>query len=75
VCVLGDKVKVSLLGYGPGAAGKYIKVNDTWLEVVGVLAPMVGSGIKAGAQAEDRNNFITFRSTPISIGSGTAARS
>ena len=58
VCVLGDKVKVSLLGYGPGAAGKYIKVNDTWLEVVGVLAPMVGSGIKAGAQAEDRNNFI-----------------
>jgi putative ABC transport system permease protein len=58
VCVLGDRVKVSLLGYGPGAAGKYIKVNDTWLEVVGVLAPMMGSGIKTGAQAEDRNNLI-----------------
>ena len=39
VCVLGDRVKSSLLGYGPGAIGKYVKVNDTWLEVVGVLAP------------------------------------
>src|SRR5580692_10063815 len=39
VCVLGDRVKSSLLGYGPGATGKYIKVNDTWLQVVGVLAP------------------------------------
>jgi putative ABC transport system permease protein len=39
VCVLGDRVKSSLLGYGPGATGKYVKVNDTWLEVVGVLAP------------------------------------
>lgn len=58
VCVLGDRVKVSLLGYGPGAPGKYVKVNDTWLEVVGVIAPMVGAGIKAGAQAEDRNNLI-----------------
>jgi putative ABC transport system permease protein len=59
VCVLGDRAKVSLLGYGPGAVGKYVKVNDTWLEVVGILAPQVGSGVKgAGAQAEDRNNLI-----------------
>src|SRR5258708_3409472 len=49
---------VSLLGYGPGAVGKYIKVNDTWLEVLGVLAPQVGSGVKSGAQAEDRNNLV-----------------
>jgi len=57
VCVLGDRAKVSLLGYGPGAPGKFIKVNDTWLEVTGVLAPQVASNIK-GAQAEDRNNLI-----------------
>src|ERR1035437_4044621 len=36
VCVLGEGAKVSLMGYGP-ATGKFVKVNDTWLEVVGVL--------------------------------------
>ena len=34
VCVLGEKAKVSLLGYGP-AVGKFVKVNDTWLRVAG----------------------------------------
>src|SRR5580700_6970550 len=34
VCVLGEGAKVSLLGYGP-AVGKFVKVNDTWLEVEG----------------------------------------
>src|SRR5579885_1895116 len=57
VCVLGDRAKVSLLGYGPGATGKFVKVNDTWLEVLGVLAPQVASTVK-GAQSEDRNNLI-----------------
>src|SRR5713101_9556209 len=33
VCVLGESAKVNLLGYGP-AVGKFVKVNDTWLEVV-----------------------------------------
>jgi putative ABC transport system permease protein len=37
VCVLGENAKVSLLGYGP-AVGKFVKLNDTWLEVVGVLS-------------------------------------
>lgn len=32
VCVLGEAAKVSLLGYAP-AVGKFVKVNDTWLEV------------------------------------------
>ena len=36
VCVLGEGAKVSLLGYGP-AIGKFIKINDSWLEVIGVL--------------------------------------
>src|SRR5262245_52581022 len=32
VCVLGEAAKVSLLGYD-AAVGKFIKVNETWLEV------------------------------------------
>ena len=58
VCVLGDRVKSSLLGYGPGATGKYIKVNDTWLQVVGVLAPQVSEGKGASGQSDDRNQLI-----------------
>jgi putative ABC transport system permease protein len=37
VCVLGQTAKVNLLGYDP-AIGKFVKVNDTWLQVVGVLS-------------------------------------
>ena len=55
VCVLGETAKVDLLGYGP-AAGKYVKVNDTWLQVIGVLAPQLSSG--SAGQGEDRNNAI-----------------
>jgi len=58
VCVLGEKAKVELLGYG-SAVGKYIKVNDTWLEVIGVLARQFSSGsANSGAGGEDRNNII-----------------
>lgn len=55
VCVLGESAKVALLGYGP-ALGHYIKVNDTWLRVIGVLQTQVASG--AGAQAQDPNQVI-----------------
>jgi putative ABC transport system permease protein len=57
VCVLGEKAKVDLLGYGP-AVGKYVKVNDTWVQVMGVLAPQLTSGSSSGAQGQDRNNAI-----------------
>jgi putative ABC transport system permease protein len=58
VCVLGEKAKVELLGYGP-AVGKYIKVNDTWVQVIGVLGrQLTSSSSNSGAQAEDRNNVI-----------------
>jgi len=43
VCVLGQGAKVSLLGYEP-AVGKYIKINDVWLQVIGVLAPQATAG-------------------------------
>jgi putative ABC transport system permease protein len=55
VCVLGEKAKVGLLGYG-AAAGKYIKVNDTWLRIMGVLQPIISSG--AGSQAQDPNQVV-----------------
>ena len=38
VCVLGETAKVNLLGYDQ-RVGKYVKVNDTWLQVIGVLTP------------------------------------
>ena len=37
VCVIGPAVRRDLFGYGP-AVGRLVKVNDVWLEVVGVLA-------------------------------------
>ncbi len=36
VCVLGESAKVNLLGYDP-AVGKFVKINDSWLQVIGVL--------------------------------------
>lgn len=58
VCVLGASAKVELLGYG-AAVGKFIKANDTWLEVVGVLHERIKSteGSKGG-EMEDPNNII-----------------
>jgi len=58
VCVLGEGAKVNLLGYD-NAVGKYIKVNDTWLQVIGVLTPQAtGDSDVEGAQAANRNNMI-----------------
>ncbi|HXR40530.1 MAG TPA: ABC transporter permease [Terracidiphilus sp.] len=58
VCVLGESTKVNLLGYDP-AVGKYVKINDTWLQVVGVLTPQAtGDSDVEGAQAANRNNLV-----------------
>ncbi|HVW86327.1 MAG TPA: ABC transporter permease [Bryobacteraceae bacterium] len=56
VCVLGEKAKVGILGYGP-AVDKFVKVNETWLRVVGVLRDQVSSG-SGGAQSQDPNLVI-----------------
>ena len=66
VCVLGETAKVSILGYG-SAAGRFVKVNDNWLEVVGVLSEYFGGGAQgSGGSVQDLNNAIliplnTFR--------------
>jgi putative ABC transport system permease protein len=58
VCVLGETGKVSLLGYD-SAIGKYIKVNDTWLEVVGVLQEQIMAGSQSsGGAMQDINNIV-----------------
>ena len=58
VCVLGEGAKVNLLGYGP-AVGKFVKVNDTWLEVLGVLNEQVMAGAQNSATGmQDVNNIV-----------------
>ncbi len=51
VCVLGQAVRRALFGFGP-TLGQPVKVNDVWLEVVGVLAsspPAATASAGAGA--------------------------
>jgi putative ABC transport system permease protein len=58
VCVLGEAAKVNLLGYEP-AVGKYVKVNDTWLQVIGILAQQATADTDVeGLEVVDRNNLI-----------------
>jgi putative ABC transport system permease protein len=58
VCVLGDSAKVNLLGFDD-AIGKYVKVNDVWLQVIGVLTPQAsGDTDVEGLQALNRNNLV-----------------
>jgi putative ABC transport system permease protein len=58
VCVLGAAAKTGLLGFEP-AVGKYIKLEDTWLKVMGVLREQVASGAQNLASAgADVNNRI-----------------
>jgi putative ABC transport system permease protein len=58
VCVLGETAKVNLLGYDD-AVGKFVKVNETWLQVIGVLT--AGASVDSSsdsAPSVDRNNLV-----------------
>jgi putative ABC transport system permease protein len=58
VCVLGESAKVNLLGFDD-AIGKFVKVNDVWLQVIGVLSPQAGGDTDVeGLQALNRNNLV-----------------
>jgi putative ABC transport system permease protein len=58
VCVLGESAKLNLLGYDD-AIGKYVKINDVWLQVIGVLTPQAGTDTDVeGVQALNRNNLV-----------------
>ncbi len=54
VCVLGEAAKVALFGY-ESALGKFVKVNDQWLKVVGTLQTQVASG---SSVAQDPNLIV-----------------
>ncbi len=58
VCVLGETAKVNLLGFEP-AVGKFVKVDNVWLQVIGVLAAQAtaDSG-SSGLEVVDRNNMV-----------------
>lgn len=58
VCVLGDTAKVNLLGF-KNAVGEYVKVNDVWLQVIGVLTPQASADSDTeSAGSVNRNNMI-----------------
>jgi putative ABC transport system permease protein len=58
VCVLGESAKIALLGYEP-AVGKHVKVNDQWLEVIGVLSQQATADTEMeGVEVSNRNNLI-----------------
>ena len=58
VCVLGETAKVNLLGYG-AAVGRYVKVNEVWLRVIGVMAPAATAEADIeGLEMDDRNNMV-----------------
>ena len=58
VCVLGESAKVNLLGFEP-AVGKFVKINDTWLQVIGVLAQQATADTDVeGLEVVDRNNLV-----------------
>jgi putative ABC transport system permease protein len=58
VCVLGIAAKWSLFG-SADPVGQYVKVNEQWFHVIGVVSPQVSSQTEiAGTPAVDVNNNI-----------------
>ena len=58
VCVLGAGAKTSLFG-ASDAVGQYIKVNDQWFHVIGVVGPQLTTETEvSGLPTEDLNNLI-----------------
>ena len=58
VCVLGESAKVNLLGFD-NAVGKFVKINDQWLQVIGVLAQQATADSDSeGLEVTNRNNMV-----------------
>jgi putative ABC transport system permease protein len=58
VCILGSAAKFSLFGSSE-AIGQYVKVNDQWFHVIGIVAPQLASQSDvAGVPTQDSNNLI-----------------
>jgi putative ABC transport system permease protein len=58
VCVLGTAAKDSLFG-GSEAVGKYVKLDEQWFRVIGVVSPQLSVRTELpGVPADDANNLI-----------------
>lgn len=58
LCVLGAAARWNLFG-SANPLGQYIKVNEQWFRVIGVVSPQLSSETEAtGAQTLDVNNII-----------------
>jgi putative ABC transport system permease protein len=58
VCVLGEAARWRLFG-DADPLGKFVKVNEQWFEVIGIVGPQaVAQGEVGGISAQDRNNLI-----------------
>lgn len=58
VCVLGASAKWDLFG-SANAVGEYVKVNEVWFRVIGVVSPQLSSDSSSGGMpAVDANNII-----------------
>ncbi|MBP1778457.1 MAG: hypothetical protein H6Q86_4468, partial [candidate division NC10 bacterium] len=58
VCVLGESTKTNLLGY-ERAVGKYVKINNVWLQVVGVMEHAATAETEVeGVEVLNRNNMV-----------------
>jgi putative ABC transport system permease protein len=58
VCVLGAAAKDSLFGASQ-AVGEYIKLNEVWCHVIGIVAPQLApESDVSGVRTEDMNNLV-----------------
>ena len=58
VCVLGAGAKSSLFGVA-NAIGQYVKVNEQWFRVIGVVGPQLSAQTEtAGIPSQDTNNLM-----------------
>jgi len=75
VCVVGPTVRRDLFGYGP-AVGRVLKINDVWLEVVGVLAAAdaAPASAKGAPQKGDAEPAAASASREIYLPLSTADR-
>jgi putative ABC transport system permease protein len=70
VAVVGPAVRRDLFGYGP-AVGQLVKVNDVWLEVVGVLAD--DAALSSGAPGASGGGGASAPGTSGTSGGAEAA--
>jgi putative ABC transport system permease protein len=69
VCVLGIGARFNLFG-AADPVGQYVKVNEQWFRVIGVVSPQLSSQAPvAGVPTEDANNviYIPFQSALLRL--------